>query len=306
MVPVAVAYEKEAYNAAALRPHIQRLLPAYLQPLAETMPLKAARGLKIEGDKGPWETNLIMSRLRVDPTVAPVAVYRGGTTAALARLTDFLNHRINSYATKRRDPGLGIASGLSPYLHFGQIGALQVALQVQQGGIDEAAQAAFLEELIVRRELAMNFVYYRKDYDTYESLPPWARQTLEKHRSDPRPYRYGLRELEEADTHDPYWNAAQRELVNTGYMHPYMRMYWGKMILAWSPSPEEAFHTALYLNNRYALDGRDPNSFAGVAWCFGKHDRPWPERPIFGTVRFMNAAGLERKFAMKAYLQRVG
>jgi deoxyribodipyrimidine photo-lyase len=198
-------------------------------------------------------------------------------------------------------------SGLSPYLHFGQIGPLEVALTVREApGIPEKAKEAFLEEMIVRRELSANFVFYNPRYDTYEgALPAWSRATLEKHRHDPRPYLYGLQELENAATHDLYWNAAQEEMVKTGRMHNYMRMYWGKKIIEWSASPEEAWDTALYLNNRYELDGRDPNAFAGIAWCFGKHDRPWAEHPVFGQVRFMNQKGLDRKFRMKAYLSRV-
>jgi len=152
----------------------------------------------------------------------------------------------------------------------------------------------------------MNFVHFNKAYDTYAALPTWARATLDKHREDPRPYVYSLANLENAETHDPYWNAAQQEMVRTGKMHNYMRMYWGKKILEWTANPEEAWQTALYLNNKYELDGRDPNSYAGVAWCFGKHDRPWAERPVFGMVRYMNAKGLERKFNMKRYVERVG
>ena len=164
---------------------------------------------------------------------------------------------------------------------------------------------AFLEQLVVRRELAMNFVYFNPLYDQFEGLPTWAGKTLEQHVADPRPYRYSLVELETAATHDPYWNAAQRELVGLGTIHGYMRMYWGKKILEWSPTPRKAFDIALYLNNTYQLDGRDPNGFAGVAWCFGKHDRPWVERPIFGNIRYMNDKGLERKFDMKRYIERV-
>jgi deoxyribodipyrimidine photo-lyase len=151
----------------------------------------------------------------------------------------------------------------------------------------------------------MNFVHYNPRYDTPEALPDWARKTLREHGKDRREYLYSLPDLEGARTHDPYWNAAQDEMVATGRMHNYMRMYWGKKILEWSATPDEAFRTALYLNNKYELDGRDPNGFAGVAWCFGKHDRPWSERKIFGKVRYMNAAGLERKFDMGAYVRKV-
>ena len=152
----------------------------------------------------------------------------------------------------------------------------------------------------------MNFVLYNEHYDAYDAVPAWARATLDKHCGDIRPYRYSYKDLEEAATHDPYWNAAQTEMVLTGKMNGYMRMYWGKKILEWGDTPEAAYQAALSLNNRYSLDGRDPNGFAGIAWCFGKHDRPWKERAVFGTVRYMNAGGLDRKFNMARYLEKVG
>ena len=164
---------------------------------------------------------------------------------------------------------------------------------------------AYLEELIVRRELAVNFVRHCGRYRSYRCLPNWAAATLRSHRKDRRPFVYTLAHLERAQTHDPYWNAAMREMLVTGKMHNYMRMYWGKKILEWTRRPQTAFRWALYLNNKYFLDGRDPNSWAGVAWCFGLHDRPWGERPVFGTVRYMNASGLERKFDMDEYIRKV-
>ena len=195
---------------------------------------------------------------------------------------------------------------MSPYLHFGQISPLYIALKVQQSREKPPqAKEAFLEELIVRRELSMNFVYYDAHYDSISCLPAWAKTTLANHEKDRREYIYTLAQFEQARTHDPYWNAAQKEMVLTGKMHNYMRMYWGKKILEWSKTPKRAYETALYLNNKYELDGRDPNGFAGVAWCFGKHDRAWKERPIFGKVRYMNAAGLKRKFNIDAYVQRI-
>jgi deoxyribodipyrimidine photo-lyase len=200
-----------------------------------------------------------------------------------------------------------VRSGLSPYLHFGQISPIEIALSVQKANVPQEAAAAFLEQLIVRRELAMNFVWYTPQYDDYESVvPKWARKTLADHAEDERPFLYSDAQFEQAQTYDPYWNAAQKELLHTGSMHNYMRMYWGKKIIQGSPSPQQAFATMLRINNRYQLDGRDPNSFAGVAWCFGTHDRAWAERPIFGKVRYMNARGLERKFAIQKYVERYG
>lgn len=173
-------------------------------------------------------------------------------------------------------------------------------------GAPAADREAFLEELIVRRELALNFVNYTANYDQFDALPPWAQRTLSQHARDHRPQTYSRDELERAATHDPYWNAAMHEMTATGYMHNYMRMYWGKRILEWKKTPREAFADSLYLNNKYFLCGRDPNAYANVAWLFGLHDRPWGKRPIFGTVRYINAAGLERKFDMYRYIETVG
>jgi deoxyribodipyrimidine photo-lyase len=202
----------------------------------------------------------------------------------------------------RNDPNKEYCSNLSPYLHFGQISPLTIALKIQ--ATKDSNTGAFLEELIVRRELSMNYVYFNITYDSFDSLPSWAKTTLLKHAKDPRPYLYTEEELETAHTHDSFWNAAQREMTQTGKMHGYMRMYWGKKIIEWTSSPKEAFQLALRLNNKYELDGRDPNGFTGVAWCFGKHDRAWKERPIFGKVRYMNDAGLTRKFDMSTYIQK--
>jgi deoxyribodipyrimidine photo-lyase len=196
-------------------------------------------------------------------------------------------------------------SFLSAYLHFGQISPVEIALAARDSGAGNADRAAYLEELIVRRELATNFVEHTGDYDSYSCLPDWARQTLAAHENDPHPHVYTERELAEASTHDRYWNAAMTEMRETGYMHNHLRMYWGKKILEWSARPAAGYATALALNNRYFLCGRDANSFANIAWCFGLHDRPWPERAIFGKVRSMTASGLERKIDLDAYMRRV-
>ncbi|MGQ9671892.1 MAG: deoxyribodipyrimidine photo-lyase, partial [Candidatus Aminicenantales bacterium] len=187
------------------------------------------------------------------------------------------------------------------YLHFGQISPVYIALRAMK--TKSRGADAFLEELIIRRELSLNFVFYNRNYDSFEALPAWAKQSLKSHEKNKRSSLYTLEEFEAASTHDPYWNAAQKEMLIKGKMHGYMRMYWGKKILEWCKTPEEAFRIALYLNNKYELDGRDPNGFAGVAWCLGKHDRPWPERPIFGNVRSMNDRGLKRKFDADKYVK---
>jgi deoxyribodipyrimidine photo-lyase len=302
IVPVETPSPKEEYAAATLRPKIARLLDRFLTPLRET-PLRARPVEPAVESVDLGDPAAVLAGLAVDRSVGPSPVLRGGPSAAARRLGEFVARKQASYAVDRNDPALDGASGLSPYLHFGQISPLAVALAVMKG--PAYGRAPFLEELVVRRELSFNFVRYNPAYDRFEGLPAWSRETLLERAKDPRPSLYTRAALEAAATHDPYWNAAQRELVVTGRMHNYMRMYWGKKILEWSASPRTAFRTALALNNTYAIDGRDPNSFAGVAWVFGKHDRPWARRPVFGTVRYMNAAGLRRKFDIDAYVRRV-
>ena len=231
---------------------------------------------------------------------------RNGTSQARQRLKRFILAHLEGYGETRNDPAAPGSSELSPYLHFGQISPVEIALKITDAKSGRPAdKEAFLEELIVRRELAANFVYFNDDYDAYAAVPRWARQTLALHRRDPRPHRYTRRQMENAQTHDTYWNAAMREMRLTGYMHGYMRMYWGKKIIEWTNTPAYAHATALYLNNKYFIDGRDPNAYTNVAWLFGLHDRPWQERPVFGKVRYMNANGLRRKFDMDGYIRRV-
>jgi deoxyribodipyrimidine photo-lyase len=214
---------------------------------------------------------------------------------------------LDGYAVRRRHPEAGAVSHLSPYLQYGQISAQRIAATVAaRPGTASADRDAFLDELIVRRELAHNYTLHHPAWDRYEGIPAWARETLARHAGDPRPHVYELAQLEAAATHDPYWNAAMTEARLTGYMHNHLRMYWGKKILEWSPDAQTAHARCLYLNNRYFLDGLSPNSYANVGWLFGLHDRPWPERPIFGTVRYMNAAGLERKCDIAAYVAGIG
>jgi deoxyribodipyrimidine photo-lyase len=303
VVPLETASPKEEWAAATLRPKITRLLSRFLVPLEPTPVERDSLGMTLEG-LDPREVDANLASLEIDRSVPRVSAYRGGETEARRRLTEFIEQRLPGYAELRNEPSLDHVSHLSPYLHFGQISPLEIALAAADTP-HVADREAFWEELIIRRELSANFVFYNPAYDRYEGLPEWARRTLEAHRADPRPALYSREELERAQTHDPYWNAAMREMTLTGKMHNYMRMYWGKKILEWSPTPEEAFRTALALNNRWFLDGRDPNSFTGVAWCFGKHDRPWTERPVFGTVRYMNAAGLKRKFDIEGYVRRI-
>ena len=302
VVPVEVASQKEEYSAATFRPKITRLLDRFLHPAETGSPQRSSLSLDLptRSDESP---EALLVPLTIDRTVPASAMFAGGTAEASRRFEQFLKNRLDGFADNRNDPGGDGGSDMSPYLHFGQVSPVTLALDAQeQGG---SGTPAFLEELIVRRELAVNFVRYNDHYDTFKSLPAWAQKTLALHQADQREYGYSLDELERAATHDPYWNAAQQEMMKTGKMQGYMRMYWGKKILEWSKTPQDAYSAALHLNNKYEIDGRDPNGYAGVAWCFGKHDRPWGERPVFGMVRYMNAQGLMRKFAMDRYLEKV-
>jgi len=301
VVPVETASPKEEYSAATLRPKLMRILKRYLTPLKE-------RELRISSLDMEFESvelenpERLLDELNVDRTVKRVEKFKGGTSEAKKHLRVFIRSKLDRYPELRNDPTVDFVSNMSPYLHFGQISPVYIALEVLK--TDSPGREAYLEELIVRRELSMNFVNYNREYDSFNGLPEWARYTLMKHRKDRRSYVYSLEELEKGETHDPVWNAAQREMVKTGKMHGYMRMYWAKKIIEWVENPVEAFRIALYLNNKYELDGRDPNSFAGVAWCFGKHDRPWKERPIYGKVRYMSENGLKRKFDVEKYIQK--
>ncbi|NWF56640.1 MAG: deoxyribodipyrimidine photo-lyase [Syntrophaceae bacterium] len=306
IVPVEQACPKEAYSAAVLRPKINSQLRKYLVPLSETPVKNTLRNQDFAGLDLKKPIPTLLSSLSIDRTVQPVSHFRGGTGEAKRRLGDFIAHKLRDYGELRSDPSLDCVSHMSPYLHFGQISPLYIALQVQEAGkIPAKTREAYLEELVVRRELAMNFSHYNPAYDSFRAIPDWAQRTLKTHQKEKREYVYSREELEDGRTHDPYWNAAQKEMVITGKMHNYMRMYWGKKILEWSTEPEEAYRIAVYLNNKYELDGRDPNSFTGVAWCFGKHDRPWGERKVFGQVRYMNDAGLRRKFKIDDYVKKI-
>ena len=305
VVPIEEASGKSEWTAATLRRKIHRIWDQFLVFGGPSKaPRKDSMGIRISGAIRP--DHELAGRLDVDRSVQPVSQFKGGSGQALSLLERFSKDSLKHYHSLRNDPGQEHQSHMSPYLHFGQISPLTIALKIKATrGVPSEAKDAFLEELIVRRELAFNFVYYEEQYDGFASLPEWAKATLHAHRKDKRPYLFSREQLDSAATHDPYWNAAMEEMRLTGKMHGYMRMYWGKKILEWSESPEQAFDTALHLNNRYFLDGRDPNSYAGIAWCFGKHDRPWAERPIFGKVRYMVDTGLRRKFDMDSYLRRI-
>ncbi len=314
VVPVATASDKREYAARTLRPKIQKRLDPFLVELITT-PLDHhsvdTNDLGLGNlDLAPLDLSdidAVLADLAIDRSVEPVPQhFVGGTRAGRHILRDFIQDRFDAYSEHRNQPQTNDVSHMSKYLHFGQISPVYVALQIREARVAKEERDAYLEELIVRRELPMNFVHYTPDsYDLYSCLPDWAQKTLAEHRDDERPHRYTRAEMEEAQTHDDYWNAAMNEMRYTGYMHNYMRMYWGKKILEWCNTPEYAHETVVYLNNKYFLDGRDPNSFANNAWVFGLHDRPWQERAIFGKVRYMNANGLRRKADMPAYIEKV-
>ncbi|NLH17007.1 MAG: deoxyribodipyrimidine photolyase [Phycisphaerae bacterium] len=302
IVPVLTAADKEMYSAGVFRPRIHRCLPQFLVPLPSGKPRLSSMNLKIASES-PIDIDNLLNKLNIDRSVGPSPLFVGGEQQAHRLLDRFIDCKLDHYDKGHNDPTKDYQSDLSPYLHFGHISPLEIALYV--GEKNSPAADAFLEQLIVRRELSSNFVRFNARYDQYDGLPDWARRSLNTHRKDTRTYRYSRDQLEQAQSHDPYWNAAQKQMVMTGKMHGYMRMYWGKKILEWSKTPQEAFATALDLNDKYELDGRDPNGFAGVAWCFGKHDRPWSRRPIFGNIRYMNDAGLRRKFDADQYVQTI-
>jgi deoxyribodipyrimidine photo-lyase len=302
VVPVELVSIKEEYSAATFRPKIAGQLDRFLHS-AEPVNLKRS-SLSLDFPTLAGETTEdLLSLLTIDRSVPESGIFKGGTAEANRRFAEFLQQRLDGFEKNRNEPAGDGGSDMSPYLHFGQVSPVTLALLAQEHG--GSGTQAFLEELIVRRELAVNFVRYNNQYDSFSSLPAWAQKTLSLHQADQREYGYSLTELEQAATHDPYWNTAQQEMMKTGKMQGYMRMYWGKKILEWSKTPKDAYSSSLYLNNKYEIDGRDPNGYAGVAWCFGKHDRPWGERPIFGMVRSMNAQGLKRKFAMERYEEKV-
>ena len=296
---------KEHYAARTIRPKIHALLPQFLKPLANP---SARAEWRAPADLWSLEAGaLLLKDFAIDRSVAPVAAFTGGAAAAHKTLSRFLHDRFAGYSTKRNQPDIDGTSQLSPYLHFGQMSVHAVAVAVKDADAPAADRRAFLEEFIVRRELAINFVRYNSNYDSFHASEPWADRTLRVHTRDKRKYVYSEAQLENAETHDPLWNAAQKQMVLTGWMHGYLRMYWAKKILEWSPSPAEAFAVAVRLNDRYELDGRDPNGYAGIAWAIvGKHDRAWgPERPVYGKIRYMSYDNTSRKFNSKAYIERI-
>ena len=301
IVPARWVSDKREAGARTLRPKLHRALTRFLTPFPamERQSGAAFRAAVAAAAAAPEPAAAVLAQ--APPAASGDAP---GAAAGLARLRRFLDSGLARYADDANDPNAGACSRLSPYLHFGQLAAQRVALEAWRQP-ESPGRAAFLEQLIVRRELADNFCLYEPAYDAFAAAAPWARATLDRHRADPRPAVYEGDAFEQARTHDDLWNAAQRCLATRGELHGYVRMYWAKKILEWSASPEEALAVAVRLNDRYALDGRDPNGYTNIAWSvLGVHDRPWPERPVYGMVRSMMRSGCERKFDVAAAIRR--
>ncbi|HTQ80126.1 MAG TPA: deoxyribodipyrimidine photolyase [Thermoanaerobaculia bacterium] len=332
-----IAATRQVYPTAyAFRRFLQKELPEHLGSLPRPRPLDGAPLQQLETLPAeivrrfpPAAPELLsgdpaaLARLPIDHSVAPVAAIPGGEEAGRKILRRFLDRRLHRYVEARTDLDDEATSGLSPYLHFGHLSAHEVfaALTEREGWTPErlagdrrgakegfwgmsAAAESFLDELVTWREVGFNRAAHEPGYDRYATLPPWARQTLADHASDPRPHLYTLESFERAQTDDDLWNAAQGQLLSEGRIHNYLRMLWGKKVLHWTARPQEALEILVELNNKYALDGRDPNSYSGIFWCLGRFDRPWPERPVFGTVRYMSSESARKKLDVSGYLRR--
>jgi len=299
VVPAWVASGKREWAAYTIRPRIHRHLPRFL---TDVPPLSEHPASWDDGG-GEEDPAALLGQLDLDPSVPEVDDPLPGPRAGMDLLEDFVEDRLEAYDEARNDPSVDGTSRLSPYLHFGQVAPQRAAWEAR--GADRGGSDAFVEEAVVRRELADNYCLHEPRYDSTAAFPDWARRTLEDHLADPRDRIYGPEELEEGRTDDDLWNAAQRQMVSTGWMHGYMRMYWAKRLLPWTPTPEDAMAIAIGLNDRYQLDGRDPNGYTGIAWSIGGvHDRAWGPRPVFGKVRSMSPVATPRKFDSKRYIAR--
>ena len=300
IIPVWLSSDKQEWGAYTFRPKLLKLLPEYLIEFPKVI-------------KHPFKTsnltpniilNNILSELEIDRKVKSVESIFPGEKMALKLLGQFMNNSIDDYTRYSNNPNYDALTNLSPYLHYGHISPQRVALELSS--MDRIENKSVMEQLIVRRELAENFCYYNNNYDSFDGFPNWAKDTLKAHYKDKREFLYSFENFESADIHDELWNAAQIQMMKTGKMHSYMRMYWAKKILEWSSNPEIALQTAIDLNDKYELDGRDPNGYTGIAWSIGGvHDRAWFERPIYGKIRYMNYNGCSSKFDVKAYIKKI-
>jgi deoxyribodipyrimidine photo-lyase len=309
IVPMALLSRPEI-GARTLRPKVNHELEGWLRPLAEPAP-RVRPPARIDlpfpavdlANADARSLDALIAACDIDHTVPPVAGSPGGTREAERRLDAFVRGPLATYDTDHNDPSREAGSGLSPYLHFGMISARRAALEARTWGRG-AGLDAFLEQLVVRRALSFHFARSRRDHTEWTALPAWARATLEKHAADARHAEVSLADLEAARSPDELWNGAMNELRARGVVQPYARMLWGKLPLSWMERPEKAHAAMVHLNDKWALDGRDPNGYANVSWCFGLHDRPWPERAVFGTVRSMTSASARRKLDFEGYIER--
>lgn len=301
IIPAWIVSEKQEYGAYTIRPKIHKLLPEFLHPIPKVKKMNQEN----LGASKLLDWKKIRKHFTFNDYPKKVDWIIPGENAAQKTLDTFIQNGLYGYAEKRNDPNLESQSGLSPYITFGQISRHKIALDVLASKAPRVDKESFLEELIVRSEVAENFCFYNPEYDNPKGFPAWAQKTLSEHKDDAREYEYSLLDFEKAQTHDQLWNAAQQQLLQTGKMHGYMRMYWAKKILEWTKSPEEAMKIAIYLNDTYELDGREPNGYTGIAWSIGGvHDRAWFPRKVFGTIRFMSIGGAQTKFDVGAYIKK--
>lgn len=315
VVPMRLFEEKKEYGAYTLRPKLHRVLAEFLRPCERvelrvrwTAQMQAAVAVSpLHTEVTPGNIGALVAACEIDHSVRPSVWFRGGREEAERHLRRFLKERLPRYAKDQNEPSAHATSDLSAWLHFGHLSSLEVALAAKLEAEESRTGAdEFLEQLIVRRELAFNHALHAADPKSLDNVPNWASQTLRKHDGDARPWTYDRETFERAGTHDSLWNATQKEMLVRGKIHGYYRMYWGKKVIEWSRSHQEALDTMIYLHDRYSLDGRDPNTYTNILWCFGLHDRPWQERPIFGMTRFLSLDGMKRKTDVEAYLREIG
>lgn len=301
IVPCFNATDHAEYAARTIRPKIHDQLDHYLSDFPKLIKHYYDHDQKFP--KNDWQK--AEKSLQIDTDVTLPDWLTPGADHAAKVLDHFIDKKLNKYSDARNDPTLDGQSNLSPYIHFGHISAQRIALQVKDSNKSKDASKAFLEELIVRKELADNFCYHNENYDNFEGFPQWAKETLNNHRKDKREHLYTIEQLENADTHDDLWNASQIEMIKRGKMHGYMRMYWAKKILEWTKSPEQAMEFTIYLNDKYEIDGRAPNGYTNISWCIGGvHDHAWQGREIFGKIRYMSYNGCKRKFDVQSYVKK--
>lgn len=301
IVPYTVASSKQEFAAYTIRPKINKYLNDFLVPFPKIKKQEYKNNIKISFND--W--GKLHKLLPIKKNIPTVKWIKSGEREAHKTLQKFLKDNLDKYDKYRNDPNENVLSNLSPYIHFGQISAQRIALSINKSKNNNTKES-FLEEIIIRKELADNFCFYNKNYDNLNGFPSWAKESLSKHKKDKRTYVYSKKKFENAETHDDLWNASQLEMIKTGKMHSYLRMYWAKKILEWTSSPEEAIKIAIYLNDKYELDGRDAKGYTGIAWSIGGvHDRAWGERPIFGKIRYMSYNGSRSKFNIKSYITKI-